>query len=375
MKPRIPVMHLRDSSGIFGAERVILTLAKNIDKDKFEFTLLCMRRGDGKSDMLISKAQKLGVNVISVDVKGKTDFRSVLSIRKILLKNNIKILHSHDFKSDLYGLLATINAGIKRVSTAHGSTRDSFLKKVYLFIDEDIVYRFFTRIIVVSIDLNAFLRRKKINKNKIQIIQNGLDLELLWAESALERTPPLPKTDGKKVFAVVGRLFPDKGHKFFLNAFSRLYQNSPEIVGLIIGDGPIKNQIAAWIEELNLGNSVFLCGVRNDMKNVYELIDFLVIPSLTEGLPYVLLEAMASKVPVLATSVGDIPKLIIHKKTGFLVEPGDENELQNYMMWMIKNSKKTERMAINANNMIRKNFSARKMTEATENLYLSILPS
>lgn len=375
MKQKIGIMHIRDSSGIFGAERVILTLAKNINRNEFDFMILCMRRGDGKSEKLISKAEKIGIKVFPVDVKGRLDIKAVWKINNIIKNNNISIFHSHDFKSDFYGLIASLNLGVKRVSTAHGSTRDSILKKAYLFINEGITYKFFDRIVAVAEDLRGFLEQNKILKEKIEVIQNGLDTELLEDETNCSFAPPLPIKEGHTVFAVIGRLYPDKGHRYFIEALSKVYQRYPNITGLIIGDGPARTEITEQIKELNLEKAVFLCGVRTDMKNVYDAIDFLIIPSLTEGLPYVLLEAMANGIPVLSTSVGDIPHLIDHGSTGFLIDPGDIEGLSKYMMRFLKHTDKSQKMAQQGRDLILKNFSAKQMTEKTESLYRSLLTS
>ena len=375
MKQKIGIMHIRDSSGIFGAERVILTLAKNINRNEFDFMILCMRRGDGKSEKLISKAEEIGIKVFPVDVKGRLDIKAVWKINNIIKNNNISIFHSHDFKSDFYGLIASLNLGVKRVSTAHGSTRDSILKKAYLFINERITYKFFDRIVAVAEDLRGFLEQNKILKEKIEVIQNGLDAELLEDETNCSFAPPLPIKEGHMVFAVIGRLYPDKGHRYFIEALSKVYQRYPNVTGLIIGDGPARTEITEQIKELNLEKAVFLCGVRTDMKNVYDAIDFLIIPSLTEGLPYVLLEAMANGIPVLSTSVGDIPHLIDHESTGFLVDPGDIEGLVKYMLEFLNHTDKSQKMAQQGRNFILKNFSAKEMTEKTESLYRSLLIS
>lgn len=372
MKKRLlNILHIRDSSGMYGSERVILTLTAKINRSQFNPVLVCLKNPDGKSDELFSHARDHGIDVQAVDVSGRFDPCALRKIRNLIRSKHIDIIHTHDFKSDLYGLLASLGLGVKRVATAHGSTRDSLLKRLYLFFDERMTYRFFDRIIAVSQDLATQLKRKHVPEDKIAIIQNGLDTRLM-EESVRDMTqcePPLNVDEKCLVFAVIGRLFPDKGHRFFLEAFARLKTEFPNITGLIVGDGPARDQIAAQLHSLQLDDSVIMCGVRHDMKDIYSRVDFLVIPSLTEGLPYVLLEAMASGIPVLATAVGDIPFLIQDGITGYLVAPGDIDTLAERMRDLLMQTENARAMGLKGQALVIEQFSAQRMVRLTEELY------
>jgi glycosyltransferase involved in cell wall biosynthesis len=371
MNKKISIMHLRDSAGIFGAERVILTIGKNIDHDRFAMKLLCMKRADGISNSLIRKAKETGIDTITVNVKGRLDLGAIKEIRQIVLENKVDIVHSHDFKSDFYSLIACRGSTVKKITTAHGSTRDSWLKKIYLYLDEGLLYPAFDRIIAVSEDLRPFLERKGIQRNKIRTIQNGLDFQLLESETGGE--VPLNIPYGKIIFAVIGRLYPDKGHDFFLRSLADVLKNYANAYGIIVGDGPSRDHIAQQIQQLNLEESVKLCGIRSDMHSIYKRIDCLVISSLTEGLPYVLLEAMANKVPVISTAVGDVPILIKPGQTGTLVPPRNVVALERAMSGFMKDAKPFIVMAENARKMVFDQFSAERMIRQLESLYLELL--
>lgn len=368
---KIIVMHIKDSSGIFGSERVILSLAKGINKTQFHFMLLCMVNESAQSKILINHAQSEAVDVIPLIVKGKIDFRAIVAMRQIFKEHNVAIVHSHDFKSNLYALIASIRTNIKRVTTAHGSTRDSLLKKIYLFFDESIVYLFYDRIVAVSKDLGNYLKKKRIPSGKIAVIQNGINPGYLMnCAQNTSRLFSIP--EGHKIFGVIGRLFPDKGHRFFLQALSNVRTKYPMSIALIVGDGPARDEIIKDINKLNLKDSVYLPGVISDIKQVYECIDFLVIPSLREGLPYVLLEAMVLKIPVIATAVGDIPLVLKDRMNGHLVLPGDSEALEKRMMEVLKDSKKSVEMAEEAYNLVMEEFSEKRMITDTERLYVSL---
>lgn len=370
----ITVAHIRDSSGIYGAERVILTLAKNLPRQKFRVLLVCLQRPGGGGDKLAQQAIRLGIEVKTVAVRGRFDSMAIAELRKILEKNRVEIIHSHDFKSDFYGLLASRGSGIKLVATAHGSTRDSLAKKLYLFFDERIVYPRLDRIIAVSAEIRERLSKQGIQAEKISLVANGLDLDLLAAETD-HPDPPLAIPAGKKVFGLIGRLFPDKGHRFFLQALADVARKHPEAHGLIVGAGPEEANILRHIVQLNLGDRVLFAGARNNMQLVYEAIDALVIPSLTEGLPYVLLEAMANRIPVVASAVGDIPLLIKHDATGYLVPAGDEKKLAKCMADLLSFPEKSATMARQAYDFFQQHYAATPMASATARIYCDLLES
>ncbi len=369
---KINVLHIRDSGGIHGAERVMFTLANNINKKNFSLSFLCLRRKDGRTEPFMKQTKKMGIKLESVWVKSRFDLNAILKIRSIFKHQNIRIFHSHDFKSNLYGLIASLGLNVKRITTAHGSTRDSLMKKIYLFIDEKITYRFFHKIISVSNKLRDFLIKRGVKESKIQVIQNGFDINILLSTPVTDEEPlSIPK--GKKVFCVIGRLYHDKGHQYFIEAFSRIFKNHKNIIGLIIGDGPEYPAIQKKINRLKLNDSIILGGTRSNMVEIYKSIDFIVMPSITEGLPYVILESLSMGIPVLASSVGDIPLVIQDKKTGYLVPPADVEQLENVMRYFLENSEEVKKNAQNGKEYINQNFSAVKMAEETESLYREII--
>ncbi|MDT8273339.1 MAG: glycosyltransferase [Desulfomonilia bacterium] len=369
------ILHIRDSSDIYGGERVILTLGKNmVRRGLFDVSLLCMRRPDGRSEALISSARKLGITVHPVDVNGRLDPAAILQIRSYIRNKKVSLIHTHDFKSDFYGIWSTLNLGVMRVTTAHGSTRDSLVKKLYLFFDEYLAYRSYDRIIAVSEELRDQLLKKRVAQDKIEVIQNGLDVDLLSLNQDVAEPPlPLMKRPGMRIFGVIGRLYPDKGQAAFLQAFAPIAAEDPGCFGVIVGDGPERENLAQLINALHLNGRVYLCGVRKNIKTIYDLIDYLVIPSFTEGLPYVLLEAMASRIPVLATAVGDIPLLIQDGVTGYLVPAGDHEAMILRMRDLLTQPEQGSSMARRGRDLVEERFSAHRMVEQTEQLYNSIL--
>jgi glycosyltransferase involved in cell wall biosynthesis len=367
---RINLAHIRDSSGLYGAEQVILALAQHVDHKRFNFLLVCLQDKEGSAQPLIQRAKELGIQVEVVAVSSTFDGNAVKALRTILRDRTIHILHTHDFKSTLYGMLSSINMSVKRVATVHGSVKHSFKIRTSLFLEEQILRYMFDRAIAVAEDIQLQLRRKGFREEQVRLIPNGIDLSLFDSQ-----LPTVGKQDsrgvnkGAPVFGVVGRLVSDKGHVVFLNALARIKQNHRKVRALIVGSGPLREEIQNEIRHLGLEESVVLCGVRDDMPAVYRQIDCIVIPSLREGLPYVLLEAMANKIPVVASRVGDIPRLIWHGETGYLVPPENVDELQKHMMMVLENPDLSAKLAESGYRLVREGFSATRMVKEVEGVY------
>ena len=371
---RVNVLHIRDSGGFFGAEQVILTIAKNLNRKKFRVSLLCMDRGDRRSAMLENIARGCGIKVMSIPLKARLSPVGIKKIRTIIAKDDIDIVHTHDFKGDFYGLLGSLGTKAKRIATSHGSTRESALLRAYLNFSERVIYKFYHGVIAVSRTREKDLLDVGVSPHKLRLIENGLDLDLL-------KTYRRGKKDGvridvpvgHKVIGVVGRLFPDKGHKTLLQAFSKLLETEGNAVLLVVGDGPLRTELESKARNLSIEKKVHFCGIIDDMANVYESLDLLVIPSIREGLPYTLLEALAFGVPVVGTSVGGIPSVVRDGETGFLVRPNDSEELLSGMLRSLSDQSLARKMAQQGRQYVREKFSFERMIKNTEKAYLALI--
>jgi glycosyltransferase involved in cell wall biosynthesis len=236
--------------------------------------------------------------------------------------------------------------------------------------DELLVYRYFTRVVAVSEDLASQLILRGIKEDKIVLIQNGFDPDLLHVGSSDTKSEALPITsENTRVFSVVGRLYPDKGHRFFLEAFAQIARSHPDVCAWLVGDGPAREEIRQYVQYLGLFKHVKMLGVCSNMQQIYERSDFIVIPSLREGLPYVLFEALHQRVPILATNVGDIPKVIIDGNTGRIVPPGNVSALHSRMTEMLLEEESNRRMAEQGYRVVCDRFSKHRMLNGVQKLY------
>ena len=173
--------------------------------------------------------------------------------------------------------------------------------------------------------------------------------------------------------AFVGRFGPEKGISFLLKGFSEAVKHVKNLHLILVGDGPLKEQLHHEISSQNLLRSVTMIGWSDDIPSVLNTVDLLVLPSLNEAFGLVLLEAMAASVPVVGTNVGGIPEIIHHGRTGLLVPPESSEAIAASIVYVHNNKEAVHRMVEQARHMVNDKFTSKVMTRRVENLYLELL--
>jgi glycosyltransferase involved in cell wall biosynthesis len=196
--------------------------------------------------------------------------------------------------------------------------------KLYARLDKSLLNRF-DKVVAVSDTVKQEILNRNISSTRVLTIPNGIDVDRF---NSRKRPDTLKREFGIdhncRIIGTVGRLSEEKGHSHLLHAAEKVLRTCPDVVFLIVGDGPLREDLQDKALQLAQGGSVnpfLFTGVRNDMEEIYSLMDIFVLPSLTEGLPMVLLEAMAAQKPVVATKVGAVPGVIDDGHSGLLISP------------------------------------------------------
>lgn len=368
MEMSIRILHIRDSSGLYGAERVILNLFASATKEDDMNNVLLSISPLEERNLFLKEVKKNGGTIIDFPIQNPINISAIFKMRKIIQNFNPDVIHSHDFKSNFYAILATLGTKTPKVVTAHGATKDSLKKRFYLFLDKNVFYRYFTKIFAVSYELYQDIK-KKYGPEKVMYIPNGIDSSTF--QNIYEKKMKI-NNEKKIIIGVIGRLFADKGHYIFLKAFEKIVEECPNVEAWIVGDGPLYTDLKKKIHQLRLEKQAILKGYIENMSRVYESLDILVMPSFREGLPYTLLESVMAGVPVIATNVGDIPRIITHNYSGFLVPPGDVSVLSKYLKKMIEMPQKRKEFARNARENVVMNLNSKKMAEGIFAIYKSL---
>jgi glycosyltransferase involved in cell wall biosynthesis len=241
--------------------------------------------------------------------------------------------------------------------------------RFYAWLDKLLLGRF-DKIVAVSGPVERELLRSGIARIKVENIPNGIDFKRFDGPSdngAVRQEFGIP--DGFKVVGTVGRLTDEKGHIYLIRAAKKVVKEVGTLVFLIVGDGPDMSLLKEKAGSLPFT----FTGIRSDMPRLYSAMDVFVLPSLNEGLPMVLLEAMASKKPVIATRVGNIPEVLAEGVNGILIRAGREDDLAGAILELLKDEKKQKQLGASGYRKVIRDYSSAKMAEHYMKAYKTIL--
>lgn len=364
------VLHLISSGGMYGAEVMLVNLASAQKRLGCEPVIGVFRNKHLPHIEVAVEARSRGLQVEILDCSGRFDHKPLGTIRKVLQKENISLVHGHGYKSNFYGYFAAKALGLPFVATCHLWTGASPTIRFYEFLDS-LILRRAHKVVGVSGAISDSLRKSGLSPEKVLTIFNGTDFSQHGDSS-----PTLRRELGigeRILVGSVGRLEDQKGFEYFLRAARQVLSEFPETLFVVVGTGSLRSRLEGLIQELGLGSNVLLVGQRNDMPGVYESLDLFVLASIDEGMPMTILEALALARPVVATQVGAVDKLVIEERTGLLVEPRDVPALSNAILRCLKNPSFARELGRTGEAHIRKSFSAEAMAENYLETYRQVL--
>ncbi|WP_281560884.1 glycosyltransferase family 4 protein [Thalassomonas sp. RHCl1] len=364
----INVLHLRSSSGLYGAEHVILNLTGQ-SSAKCHHELAVIQNYLNDNNELFEAAKANGVTSHKLPNSGKFDLATLGALRKILKSSKIDVLHCHDPKSVFYATLATLlSRSPKKIVTMHGWVKNDLNMKFNNLV-EKLCLPWFARVIAVSKEISRDLAGQ-IPRDKIFLLENAIDTEKFHPAVSRSR-----ESQARINLLIVGRLSPEKGHDNLLTALAQLKQEGNNNWHLnIVGDGELKAALTATSERLALTEQVTFHGVQTNMLPYYQQNDLYISSSLTEGMPLVILEALSCRLPVVATPVGAIPELLQQSKAGILCDDCSPQALhQGLKRILAQDQAGIEAMTAAGRKYIEDHLSLSRAREKHENLYAELL--
>ncbi|MGD8397013.1 MAG: glycosyltransferase [Candidatus Eiseniibacteriota bacterium] len=304
-----PVLHVRSSGGIFGADRIVLGLCAELGKHGYDAVLVPLVERDGSGRELAAAGAAQGVGVEALEVGWAYDLLGpARRLARLAAARGARIIHAHDYRSDL--LTALARGPWKRVTTLHGWVGTSWALRLKEWLDARLV-RSFDQVICVSAALAARERRHGLRRSVV--IPNGIDLSPLDAAATSDPAPlrrELGIESPAPVIGAIGRLSAEKGYDTLLYAAARLIGDGRDLTVLLVGDGPEAAALRGLGDQLGLGERLCMPGLRRDAARLYPLLDVFCMPSRREGLPLALLEALAAGCAAVVTPVGGIPEVV-----------------------------------------------------------------
>jgi glycosyltransferase involved in cell wall biosynthesis len=364
----LKVLQLISSGGYYGAENMLLNLCASQEQAGCRNSLLLFYNVHAPNVEFYERARRRGISVRMVHCRGRADWRAVKQIKEYIHEDAIDVVHTHGYKADLYGYFAGKSAGKPIIATCHNWVGGTAALGIYNRLDRMVLKRF-NAIAAVSEGVKERLLKSGIPAEKIRIIPNGIDVQAFEGGQAL---PELRAGEGK-IVGVVARLDLKKGFEYLLAAVREITNSFYGLKVVIVGEGPDRQAIEQMIERFGLRDTVLLAGQQSNMPGVYAAIDIFVLPSLNEGLPMTVLEAMAASRPVIATRVGAIPKVIEDGKTGLLVNPRDTAGLRDAIARLLNDDDLCRRLAAQAHEWVARHFTADAMARQYQALYEEVL--
>ena len=363
----ITILHLRSSGGMLGAENVIIEIIKESRNFGYEGIIGIIKNTSDPVPDLLLVAESQGIQTKVFECRWSFDINTVREIRIFLKKHTIKILHCHGYKENFYGFFA--NSKIPKIATNHLWKGSNFKAKSYCLIDS-LIIRSFDGIVGVSDEIVDNMR--KIGITKSFKISNGIDckkFDIRPKTNTLLEKFNIKSTDF--VLGMISSLTYEKNHQAALEAIYKIH--NPKLKLIIVGSGKLDNQIRRQVDKLGLSHQVIFTGSLLYINDVLSVIDVFLLPSLKEGLPMALLEAMASGKAVIASDVGDIKKVIIHNINGLLIKNNDIGNLVESINFFIMNQNKIYEYGYAARRTVHSMFSSKIMAENYCILYGSLI--
>ena len=357
------VLQLIGSTGWYGAEAVVSTLAANLSSMGIDTCVGHLRYA--RKDVFRLEDRVTGCDVFPVLQSGRLDMKVVSQIRAAIRRRGIDAIHSHGYKPDFYGALSARLEGIPILSTCHLWTRATWALRAYASLDA-VILRGFRKVVGVSERIVDELKASGVAEQKLVYIPNGIAVAQFMSSVPLYRHL-FPRNSF--IFGLACRQVKAKGVDLLLRAIPRISALVPNARFLIAGDGPRLQEYRELASLLGLSDKVIFVGRCEAMPEFFASLDTFLLPSLEEGLPIALLEAMASACAVIATNVGSVSSVVRNQDTGILIAPGDIEALSSAMLSAASNRERVSQFGAAARRHVISHFSSQHMVARYADLY------
>ena len=373
------ILHFIDSGGLYGAENVILNLSREMmAHGEYKPIVGCIVPDASLPNALYEKSVQLGIEAIKIQIKNTKLWRDLPKAARLFKALGIDMIHCHGYKAFVFAFLISKITRIPVVSTCHlwFLKGDPPIKMRIMVKLELFFYRFVPLVIAVSEPIKNFLMCTGVRPHRIKVIGNGVrlqDFQVVDQININRLRRELKIDDEAFVVLNAGRLSPQKSQRTIIDSAKLLKYTGDLVQFLIIGEGELRSDLESRITEYDLGDVVKLLGFRSDIRDLLQISDVFLLPSLDEGMPISLLEAVASETPVISTMGGDIAKIIHNKKSGIAVAINDSAGIARAILKLKSDPEKSKRLAKSALKIMQNVYSSEHMYFQYRGIYFSFL--
>jgi glycosyltransferase involved in cell wall biosynthesis len=367
------VVHLAASPFFGGPERQMLGLALGLPPAYRSTFLSFAERGLCRP--FLDRLRGHNLEAVELRHNWPCARAAVQEVAGHLRRLHSDVLCCHGYKPDLLGWPAARRAGVPVVAVSRGWTAVTWKVRLNDALDR-LSLRFMDAVVCVSEGQAARVRRAGVAPGRVHVIRNAIRTERFAAANpgGRERLLALLPRPVRLVVGAAGRLSPEKGFGQLVEAAAVVLAACPDVGFVLFGDGPLRGEIAGRIAELGLTERVVLAGFRADLDELLPALDVLALPSFTEGLPNVVLEAFAARVPVVATAVGGTPEVVEDGASGYLVPPGDPNALARRLLDLLADDGLRRAMGQRGRERVQAEFTFEAQARQYQQLFEEICP-
>jgi glycosyltransferase involved in cell wall biosynthesis len=370
VKPRVLIIIATHEIG--GPGKGVLQFLKHAPAGAFEYVLSNFDVNKHRPGQFIGEARRRSLNLRLLKQRLAFDPLLIMQARRLILEHDINVVQTHGYKSNTIGFFLQLLYGLPWIGFAHGYIDDNWRNRLYNRIDR-LVLRRADRVVAVSESLKALLTRHGVAAHKIRVIHNAVEPgDTVPSVSAQETRRRHGLTQDQRVIGVIGRLSSEKGQMIFLRAMEKTTRSIPDVKALIIGDGQDRDMLEEFCREKGLSGHVEFLGHQEKIGEYYQMLDLLVLPSLSEGMPNAVLEAMSFGVPVLATAVGGVPE-VVQNGNAIMVPPNDPGALAQSMIELLKQDALRRSMGLKGKQSLHPRFTPEKRVQRIVGLYEELL--
>ena len=382
MKDKIKIAYLLTPIEFGGSEKVNLLFLRNVDRTRFDIRPILLLRPWEKDNFFARQLEDLyPLYKLPVAMRPRNEgsdhfriIRCVKDLYRYLSKGSIHIVHTHGYFADIIGLPVSKMLRIPHISTCHGFISTDKNLFIYNTLDR-VILRLSNRIVAVSDRIKNDLIRWGIKESRIIVIENAVEGNYhkgLFVKKRREKKEQLNIPEDQFIIGYIGRLSKEKGIQYLIEATSILNEPGIPITVMIIGKGPQKDELRGLVKDKGIEHKFVFIGFQSDIEDWIPALDAFILPSLTEGTPMALLEAMSSGVPVIASRVGGVPKIIVNGKNGLLVQPRDPKGLAQAIKELFQDYPLRKRMGENAASLIAEKYNVHDWCRKIERHYIGL---
>lgn len=367
-----------------GSEQVCLTFLQRYKKEDTLVTPILLCRPWEKDNIFINALTKHNIDFLQIATRKRPReqgkeyfriFRSASALYTMVKQGQFNLLHTNGYFADIIGLIVAKLCNIPIITTCHGFISNTQKFRLYNRLDLFAI-RFMDGVIAVSKLMRNEMVQKGIAKEKTHIVQNAVESirDQQWLEKTRNSARESFNIDRKQfLIGYVGRLSEEKGLRFLIEGAAQLHSSGNSVTILVIGDGPLLNDMKMLVSELNLEENIRFAGFQSNVKELLPAFDVFVLPSLTEGTSMALLEAMACALPIVATNVGGTPQVIQDGSNGVLVPPSSPHSIAAAVERYVNDEKLRFLHGTKAQETVEADFGVEPWLKQIDSIYRQVL--